>query len=578
MRADPTSTKDADGPGQDRAGLRSAYGIEAKGAATAQRPSRAIAEAHTRTLDGASGPRAKRTCVAGRFRGSARSCDRGQAGEGGLAVPASYDPRVDVEGLAFAGVAEQARLVRAREVAVSELVELYLERIARHGAALNCITGLLGEEARAAAQSAQRRVVRGEIGPMLGCPVMVKDNTPVRGRPTTHGSGAYEGVAAADSLVVERLRRGGAIVIATTTLPELAQWGHMTSSERWGVTRNPWNLDRSPGGSSGGSAAAVAAGLCGAAIGSDGGCSIRVPAALCGLVGLKPQRGRIPLAPDIDHWYGLTVFGPLTRSVEDAALLCDVLSGPAPGALHAPPPPLEPFSAAARREPGRLRVALSMKQLVPVRVHRSNRRAVEQTATLLRSLGHEVVERDPRLRHLPLGMATRWLAGTARDAERMAHPERLERRTRSRARVGRRLSGRPLDHALRGEPALTAQLNEVFQDHDVLLTPVTAQPAPAAEVSLGRGPYRTLLDMRPLSAFTAHWNATGQPAMSVPAGIDADGMPTAVQLVGRANDEATLITLAAQLEHARPWTARRRAALSDDAPCRRRERARCIST
>jgi amidase len=210
---------------------------------------------------------------------------------------------VDAEELAFAGIARQAKLIRAGEISSRELVDLYLERIERLNPRLNAFTDVLGETARAEADAADERRASGEEAPLLGVPVAIKDIVDVEGIVTQFGTRAFDAPATADGEMVKRLRRAGAVILAKTTLPELAICG-FTESEGWGVTRNPWNPERSPGGSSGGSGAAVAAGLVGGASASDGGGSIRIPAAFCGLFGLKPQRGRVPLEPP-DHWNGM---------------------------------------------------------------------------------------------------------------------------------------------------------------------------------------------------------------------------------------------------------------------------------
>jgi amidase len=234
------------------------------------------------------------------------------------------------EELAFSGAARQAELVRQKEVSPRELVQLYLDRIARLDGQLNAFRTVIGERALAEAEQAEARLAAGEERPLLGVPVAIKDGQDVAGELTTHGTGAYGPPARADAEIVRRLRAAGAIVIGKTLLPELAIFG-CTESATWGVTRNPWNLDRTPGGSSGGSAAAVAAGLVSVASASDGAGSIRIPASYCGLFGLKPQRGRVSLMPLPEHWYGLSVAGCLSRRVLDSALFLDVVSGPAAG-------------------------------------------------------------------------------------------------------------------------------------------------------------------------------------------------------------------------------------------------------
>jgi amidase len=455
--------------------------------------------------------------------------------------------QVDPVELAFAGVAGQAELLQAGEVSARELTEACLARIQELDPRVNAFRVVLAEQALAEADRAQERLRSGDRSALLGVPIAVKDNVDVAGELTTHGTGAVTRPAAADSEVVRRLRAAGAVIVGKTTLPELAMWGQMTETATWGVTRNPWDLERSPGGSSGGSAAAVAAGLVAAALASDGGASIRVPAALCGVFGLKPQRGRVSLLPETDHWYGLTVFGGLARTVLDAALFDDAIMEPANGSL----------AEAARRQPPRLRIAVSTRPVLPVRVSAQARTAVKSTAELLSALGHDVSDAHPRYGPLPLDALPRYLAGVHDDAARVDAPERLERRSRTFARLGARLAGRPLARSLAREAKVTARLGALFADHDVLLTPVTAQPAPRADRWRGKGALATFDGSRPYVCYTAPWNYTGQPAASVPAGFDDDGLPLAAQLVGRPNAETTLVSLAAQLEAARPWASRR---------------------
>jgi amidase len=456
--------------------------------------------------------------------------------------------------LAFAGVARQGELLRAGEVTPRDLVELYLARIERLDPQLNAFVSVRPEAARAEAVAALERLRAGESGPLLGVPVAVKDNVDIAGEVTGHGTDGNETPAEADAEVVRRLRAAGAPMLGKTALPELAMWGHFTESETHGATRNPWNPARTTGGSSGGSAAAVAAGLAPAALGSDGGASIRVPAALCGIFGLKPQRGRISTLPDPEHWHGLTVFGGLARSVLDAALFDDALRGPAEGDAHAPPEPEISFAEAARRDPGRRRVAVSLKGTLPgVKAGPAARRAVEQTAELLRSLGHEVAERDPRYGQLLPDIMPHYLAGVADDAARLDRPDRLEHRSRRMAGAGRRLHGRALRRGVRREPAVAERVNAVFSDHDVLLTPVTAAPPEPVGRWSGKGAVRTFNGGGPYVTYTAIWNYLGQPAAAVPAGFDEDGLPMAVQIAVPANGETTLLSLAAQLESARPW-------------------------
>ena len=458
------------------------------------------------------------------------------------------------EQLAFAGVARLGELLRAGEVTPGELVELYLTRIERLNPRLNAFVSIRPEKALAEADGALARLRAGQTGALLGVPVVVKDNVDIAGEVTTHGTTTQETPADADAEAVRRLRTAGAPILGKTTLPELATCGQLTESPTYGMTRNPWDPARSTGGTSGGTAAAVAAGLAPVGLGADGAGSIRVPAAFCGLFGLAPTRGRISTMPDAEHWHGLTVFGGLARSVLDAALFDDVLRGPARGDLHAPPGPDTSFALAAAREPGRLRIAVSLRGMVPgIRPGHVARQAVERAAELLLSLGHQVAEKNPSYRQLSNGIAVRSLAGIADDAANLDHPDRLGNRARQMAALGRRLNGRALRRAKRREPLIARRVNAIFAHHDLLLTPVTAVQPAVVEKWHGAGMIRTLLGGSAYVTYTAPWNYLGQPAASIPAGLDETGLPTAIQLAGPPGSETTIISLAAQIERARPW-------------------------
>jgi len=471
---------------------------------------------------------------------------------------------MDATDLAYAGIARQAELIAAGEVSSRELLELYLGRIERLDPALNAFRVVFGERALLEADQADARHAGGGERPLLGVPIAVKDDIDVAGELTTYGTNAVDLPAPADAEVVRRLREAGAVIIGKTNVPELTIWP-FTETATFGVTRNPWDRQRAPGGSSGGSAAAVAAGLVGAALGSDGAGSIRIPAAWCGLFGLKPQRGRVSLAPRARAWHGLSVNGVLTRRVVDTALFHDVASGATEVDHDRAPAPAVPFSQSAATAPGRLRIAFSRR--FPVGVISSldgdAGRALEETVELLRSLGHELSEQDPDYGPgaIPAVLA-RYLRGIHDDARSLAHPQRLERRTRAMAAIGGLVPPALVERALAGEAAFTQRLNRVLEDHDVLITPATAKPPPRVGQLQGRGALWTLNAIAGMVPYNGVWNVTGQPAASVPAGFGADGLPLAVQIVGRLNDEATLLSLAGQIEAERPWAQQRPAEFS----------------
>jgi amidase len=460
--------------------------------------------------------------------------------------------------VAFAGVARQAELVRSGEISPRELVALYLKRIAQLDTKLNAFRVVRAEQALTEADEAERRRASGEDAPLLGVPIAVKDTQDVAGEITTLGTGAVDGPAREDAEVIRRLRAAGAIVIGKTNLPELA-FAMFTESPTWGITRNPWDPTRVPGGSSGGSAAAVAAGLVPGATASDGAGSIRLPAACCSLFGLKPQRGRVPMDPLAEHWYGMSVNGYLTRSVLDTALLLDITAG---GGLapRKPPPPSRPFADAARSSPRKLRIAASAqvaRSLAPPMLDERCRRALEETAELLNSLGHEVVWRDPSYRGIGNQISVLYMRGIADDARALPHPERVGRHIRQLARLGALYPDAAVRRARALIPKFGARINAIFDDCDVLLTPTIGEPpVPVSKWSSNRGLW-TLAGMTRRTGYTPPWNYLGNPAAAVPAGFTENGLPLSVQLVGRPDDEETLLSLTAQIEAERPWAERR---------------------
>ncbi len=460
--------------------------------------------------------------------------------------------------LAFAGAAAHAAMLAGGGVSSAELVELSLARIAATQPTLNAFRCVREEAARAEARAADRRLAAGERLPLLGVPVAIKDDVDLAEEQTRFGCRGVFERKREDCEAVRRLRAAGAVIVGKTHTPEIGQWP-LTEGPEWGATRNPWSLAHTPGGSSGGAAAAVAGGLVSAALGSDGAGSVRIPAAWTGLVGIKPQRGRISTWPEAESFNGLTCLGPLTRTVADGALLLDVLRGNRAGDLHAPPPPSEPYARAARRDPGRLRIALSERipfSGAPAKLDPRVRAAVRRLAEVLRDLGHEVVEDDPRYGLIGLPFMPRSTCGVGDWAANVRDPALLDRRTRGNARMGRVL--RPLLGLARAlEGPLQRQVGGVFSRVDVVLAPTTAQPPLEVGALDGLAPWATDRVVVAACPYAWPWNVLGWPGVNVPAGLTGEGLPIGAQLLGPANSESRLIALAAQLEAAERWHERR---------------------
>ena len=460
--------------------------------------------------------------------------------------------------LLFSGAAALAELIRAGDLAARELTEACLARIGAHNDRLNAFTSVLREEARAEADARDSARARGdELGPLHGVPVAIKEEVDVAGQVTTFGGRANTTPVRADAAVVTRLREAGAVVVGKTAMPEFGQWP-FTESVAFGMTRNPWDTTRSPGGSSGGTAAAVASGMVPIGIGGDGGGSIRIPAACCGLFGLKPQRGRVSSDPHEHLWWALGTTGPLTRSVLDSALVYDVIHGALPrDRFHAAPPTVS-FVDAVSAPTRPLRIAWSTKTVtLGVKPAPEHVEAVRATVSVLADLGHRVVEVDPGYPDPTAAFVPQFFAGVASEAQLVEHPERLERRTRETLRLGAWVRPGVVEWAMRRGERLAEKANRIFDTYDLLLTPVIAPRPPEVGVLEGAGTVRAALESMPMIAYTALWNVTGNPAASVPAGFADDGLPLAVQLVGRPHDEATILGVSAQLERARPWAGAR---------------------
>ena len=443
---------------------------------------------------------------------------------------------MSLDAIVAAGAAHQSALLTSGEIGSRELTEATLAAIDRENPRINAVVEVLRDEALVAADEADRRRAAGEAGPLTGVPIALKNDLDVAGHFTTLGSKAVTRAATEDGELVVALRRLGAVPVATTTLPELMIVG-FTEPAITGITRNPVDPDRTSGGSSGGSAALVAAGAVGIATASDGAGSIRIPAASCGLVGFKPTNGTVPGS---GGWCGLSTQGCVTPTVADTALYLDQI-GTFSGSL---------VEAAAAADPGRLRIGLTRSAAAATRAEKLDPEvdaALERAASVLRAAGHTVVEID-----VPYGLRAksatlRYLGGIAESVDRLDDPSLLEPRTRGIVRLGKPVGQRAIDWAGRAGERFAA---EVHRDLgvDVILSPVMSSTA----LPVGRwddlGALRLILAMNAFYPYTVQWNHAGVPAVSVPAGLASDGLPLAVQLVGQRHDDVRLMALTAQLE------------------------------
>ncbi|MFL5911339.1 MAG: amidase [Gaiellaceae bacterium] len=462
---------------------------------------------------------------------------------------------------------EQARLIRDGDITARELVEASLSAIERLNGELNAFVTLCDERALDQADDIQQ----GDERPMAGVPIAIKDLTALTGGiRTTAGMRALEDwVPRRDSVLVARLRSAGAIVVGKTNCPELGILP-VTEPELHGPARNPWDTSRTPGGSSGGSAAAVASGMVALGHGNDGGGSIRIPAACCGLVGLKPTRGRISLAPDsADAAAGFDIDGCLSRTVADTAEFLDIVSGNEPGDTFLAASPSAPFDEAPRREPGSLRVGFTTEAPNGVPVDEEWVKAVRDAAALLESLGHRVEEATPawsdegyvdNFIRVWIPHLTASLENYARLSERTIERSQLEPLTRQMTEMSDGMKALDYLGALDWLRRFARRVAGLWREHDVLITPALAGPPipiGALEPDDGEPPIQMLLNSAGWVPFTPAFNVTGQPAISLPLAQSGAGLPIGVQFVGPAGREELLLSLAAQIERARPWAERR---------------------
>jgi amidase len=458
-------------------------------------------------------------------------------------------------------VVELAAAVRAGELSPVAVTDHYLHRAAGLGDLVGAFYTITAELAADQAMAAEKAVAGAAdpagLPPLTGVPIPVKDLNMVAGVRRTLGSLADVGdVPALDDYVVARLRQAGAVITGKTATPEFGLTCY-TESRIGPPARTPWDLSRSAGGSSGGAAAAVASGLAPAAHGSDGGGSIRIPASACGLVGLKPSRGRVsggPVAPDLA---GLTTNGPITRTVADAALLLDVMSGSYPGDLYRQPPlpPGESFLGCAARPPGRLRIGRTLQHPMDgAPVHPDCVAAWEEASTLLARLGHDV--EDIALPVSPSTVPffdTLWSCYAALTPVPAGQQDLLRPLTRYLRDRGAAVTATEFLTAQGGLQSVTRAAAAALRGYHAVLTPTLAQPPAPVGWFDESDPAANFERQKQFTPFTAIYNVTGQPAVSLPLHWTAAGLPIGVMLAGRPGDEATLISLSAQLEAARPW-------------------------
>jgi amidase len=465
--------------------------------------------------------------------------------------------------LLYRPAGELAALVRGGELSSRELVEASLERIEALQPELNAFVHVDADGALAAADS----VGPGDSRPFAGVPIAVKDTAAVAGLPYRMGSDIFgDFVAPHDAFVARRLREAGFVIVGKTSLPEFGILP-VTEPRRFGPTRNPWDTERTPGGSSGGAAAATAAGMVPLAHGSDGGGSIRIPAACCGLVGLKPSRGRVSRGPEQGDDF-LVQDGVLTHTVAETAALLDVLAGYETGDASWAPPPAEAFAAAAEREPGRLRIGVTTTAAIDAPLDPLCEGAVRDAAELFESLGHDVEEVEAPWAEggllevftlvfgTPISMGLFFGAQvTGREpAEELVEPLSwtIWNGIRERSALDYLLARTQLG-------AFSRAIVALWNDYDVVMTPALAQrPVRIGEIdACSAEPWEDFRRSGQFTPYTAIFNVTGQPAISVPLFQGDDGLPLAVQLAGRPAGEGELLALAAQLEAARPWAERR---------------------
>lgn len=454
--------------------------------------------------------------------------------------------------LAFTSALEQAKLIRSKQISPLELVDLYLNRIEQFNPQLGSYFTVMAETALEQAKTQMEQLTQvpdlTELPPFFGVPISIKDLNPVAGVPCTYGSRVLiHKIATDDDGVVSRIRQAGFIILGKTATSEIGSLPY-TEPDGFPPARNPWNLDYTPGGSSGGAAAAVAAGLCPIAQGSDGGGSVRGPAFCCGIVGIKPTRGRVSNAPVGDHQSGISTNGPLARTVADAAALLDVMSGYLTGDPYWLPDPSPSFLTATQQPPTRLKIGFATNIQPVGSASEDCQTAVQQTVKILEQLGHQVEEIHPDFSEMIEPFTLVWKSGVASVG---IPPEYLG--SVNQWLLETQISAGQYLQAVSKMQIIARQIIAGFGAFDVVVLPTYMHSAIPVGEYANLGPEETLERIINWIAPCPPFNVSGQPAIALPTGFDRQGLPIGVQLVGRPAGEATLIALAAQLEVAQPW-------------------------
>ena len=450
---------------------------------------------------------------------------------------------------------ELSKAISEREVSPVEVVDAVMERIRFCNPKINAVITLLEEEARKEAKKAEREAKKGRRKPLLGVPVTIKDNIAVKGVKMTLGSKMYENfVPDWDAILVERLREAGAVIVGKTNLPELGLVA-ITDNPLFGATKNPWDLTRTPGGSSGGAAAAVASGICPVAIGNDGGGSIRIPSALCGVYGFKPSFGRVPSYRDLPIFLEMVSNGPITRTVADAALVMDVIAGPDSRDRYSLP--AVDFSYLDRLEEGvkGKRFAYS-PNLGYATVDPEVEEITRKAASTFKKAGAKVKEVNVQIPNMEGDLVTLVVTEVVaavgdklEEWKKMAYPAYLDFLP-----LADMVSLKDYIKIRVKRDELWDEVRKIFEEYDFLLTPTTA--VPAFKLEEGMGPSKIAgKDVSPIGwmPFTYPFNFTGQPAASVPCGFTKDGLPVGLQIVGDRYDDLGVLQASRAFEKLRPW-------------------------